>query len=359
MMKCELPEDINIPSMTASALTFPVSDDTSSINEMREIDKSELVEELLWLRKTSKADVEESMNEVKYLQLQLINSAREVEALQLQLTNSVREVEYLQRQCTTNVRVAEQLRMKLTNSYAAGIAGEEAWRLRCLAAEKIQAIPFDYGNLPEDSLLHDNYSLGNKNSIQQLPDKNVLLTIYDNMRLWSSGYLRSGDQIAKEKMQISSRNTPFTLCARSRLSERLSNEYHKLAEANIQQILDSPISKPSTDTSSRKNLHAGSIRNLDETSNTNKHEENTYFVPLGRQTDGERGTLNQILLRGNVKSQEDLLLIISSRDKIIISLEQTVNQQLDIIQDMRDEMVRLVEIKSINDKSITSPGKQK
>jgi len=370
-----LPEAINFPRKLESTCVVSLSENTTYLNEMLEKNKRDLAEELMWLLETLKATQQEHKN----------------------------EVQGLQHQCANHLEVEARLNTELKNSRE----GEEVWRLRCLAAEKTQ---FDQGISPKDSLkrtsstgileginetcsLADNnnmqklpdkkfdegISLGhgllrsrsagiikgrnkacslgdnNNNNIQQVPDKNPVLSFCDNIRSWSSGHLRSENQNVTKKP---SQNESFTLSVRSRSNKPPSNGKYKEAEAYMQQILDSRISSMSTGTSLDASMHPGSIKILNKTSNIDTAEEKECVARTEIESDSKMGNPNQFYPHDNVQSQGDLSLKLSSRDKIIASLEKTLNQQLNIIQNMQGEMTSLVEAKIMKEKSLTASHKQ-
>ena len=76
------------------------------------------------------------------------------------------------------------------------------------------------------------------------------------------------------------------------------------------------------------------------------------------QTSDSHSVKNVFYINGNSKSQEDLSLIISSRDQIISDLEQTINQQLPIIQNLEAEMQHLIEAQCIKEEQLCSSHKQ-
>lgn len=285
---------------------------------MLEKDKRELAEELLWLRETSKAALQESWN----------------------------EVEDLQCQCADHVDMETRLRAELTESFA----GEENWRLRCLAAEeKLPTMPSDQESSHEDNLikhpsigsLHgisETSSLAAHNSMQpqqpQQPfEKNPLLSLRDKMRSWSSGNLQGMDKSAAHE---------------SKHSLDRDDAYYKAAEVKMQQILDSPEGAHHSSMSSAPSSPTGA-------------PDDFFFIEeeVPVQTAGEISNPGQFYLHGNAKSHDDLSLIISSRDEIIESLERTLNQQLNNMQNLQGEMVCLMETQRIKEKRLSSTHKSK
>jgi len=340
-----LPNAINIPSNPECVSCFSVNEDTTYLNGMLEKDKRELAEELLWLRETSKAALQESWN----------------------------EVEDLRCQCAEYAEVETRLNEQLTESRT----GEKNWRLRCLSAEKIKAMQIEKEDSNTDSIIRRR-SLGSlgeisenrahvvNNNVQQSPEKNPLLTFRNKMRSWSSGNLRGLDEPAKrplsttrKEVPCSSQNESFIPTARSRASKLSSDRnegYLMAAEANEQQILDSPTASPSISPSFHEQMNSS---NNADTPEEDYFIEEECFIETEVQTAGERSKANQFYLHGNAKSQEDLSLIISSRDEIITSLEQTLNQELNSMQNMQHEMMCLMETQRIKEKRISVSHKQK
>jgi len=272
---------INIPSATY-------------LDEIFEKDKRELAAELLWLRETSKVAIKKSWN----------------------------EVEDLQRQCADYAAVEARLNTELTSSRS----GEEVWRLRCLAAEKIQLMPLDQ-DISRSARI-----------IEGIKEKTPLLSFCD---------------IAMKKIPSSNRSASFIPSSRSPSSK------YKTAEANMQQKLDSRISSLSTGTLFCESMRIKFVGNLNSTNHVDIPEEKECFIENEIQNAGETSSKNQLYLNGNVQSQEDLSLIISSRDKIIVSLEQTLNQQLKILKDLQGEMVCKMMTHRIKEKKLSSSYKQK
>jgi len=333
-----LPNAINIPSNPECVSCFSVNEDTTYLNGMLEKDKRELAEELLWLRETSKAALQESWNEVEDLRCQCAEYA---------------EVE---------TRLNEQL--------AESRMGEENWRLRCLSAEKIKAMQILKEDSNADSItrrrslgtvgeIKENRAQAVKNDfVQQAPEKNTLSKFRNKMRSWSSGNLLGLDEPAKE-VPCSIQNESFIPTARSCASKHSSDRnegYRMTAEANEQQRLDSPTASQSISTSFREHMNPSNDTDAPE---EDFFFEEECFIETEVQTAGEASKHNQFYLHGNAKSQEDLSLIISSRDEIITTLEQTLNQELNSMQNMQHEMMCLMETQRIKEKRISVSHKQK
>lgn len=281
-------------------------EDTTHLSGMLEKDERELAEELIWLREASKAALQESWIEVQDLQSQC-SKYDEHEAL---------------------------LRADLTESHSR----EETWRLRFLAAEKIQE------NSNENSLVRrqsigsigknnktSSFTMRSNMQLQQSFDKNPLVKFRDKMRLWSSGNQRRMDE---------------TRSCESMNSSHKNEAYYRATKANIQH------------TPSSRCMRSSPIGNLHDSSTTNITE-GENFIELEEQTDGETCGRKQFYMRGNAKSQEDLSLVISSRDEIIETLEQTLNQQLNTMQTLQNEMACRVETQRLKAKNISSKQKLK
>jgi len=383
-----LPEVINVLRKPESTSIVSLSEHTTYLNEMLEKNKRDLAEELMWLLETLKATQQKHKN----------------------------EVQGLQDQCANHLKVEVRLNTELKNSRE----GEEAWRLRCLATEKIQTTPFDQGISPKDRLVRTSpagslqginetcsladsssmpklphnkpdtgialgkgllrtrsagimhgrnktCSLGdnNNNNIRQLPDKNRVLSFCDNIRSWSSGGLRGENQDLAEKP---GQNAAFTLSVSSRSNKPPSNKplsnkppsngKYKEAEAHMRKMLDLRMSSMSTGATLGASIHSDSTKVMNKTSNVDTAEEKECFAPTEIRSDGKMGNPNQFYPHDNVPSQGDISLKITSRDNIIVGLEKTLNQQLNIIQNMQKEMTGLVEAKSVKEKSLTASHKQ-
>jgi len=122
--------------------------------------------------------------------------------------------------------------------------------------------------------------------------------------------------------------------------------YYRATEANMQQILDSE----SMSSLPIDHFYGSETRNIPE-------EE--FFIESEVQTDGDLSRTNHLYLHGSAKSQEDLSLIISSRDETIEKLEGSLNQQLNSMQDMQGEMTCLMEKQRTKAKKVSSTHKFK
>lgn len=307
-----IPKSVNVP-------TFSLSGDTIHLNELIEKDKQELAEELVWLREATKDALQKSWN----------------------------EVESLQRQCARHVEVKARLDAQLTDSKA----DEEVWRLRYLAADEIHAMTLEQEESHADSLsrprsagslqgINKASSVQFDNNTHQSSEKKPLLKFCDKIRSWSGVNLRGMEDDAKNL------NMHFTPSMSSSLNKRSDkNEaWYKAANNKMQEVLEQSVVS-----SSMENLDG------DDTTNTLKED---YFIESLKQTTSEADKTNQLYLNGNAKSQEDLSLTIFSRDQIIVSLEQTLNQQLNNLQNMQAEMVCLMESQRLKEKWITASHQQ-
>jgi len=297
-----LPKSINVPrrqSLSTSVCTLSLSENTPHLNGLLEKEKRELAEELIWLRETFKAALQESWN----------------------------EVECLQSQCAEHVETKSNLNVQLTDSRAE----EEVWRLRCLAAEKIQVSGILAAEKIQvsDSLRRTRSVLSLEgiieacpleidDNLQQPSGKKTLLKFCDKIRSWSSGNLLGMEEDAK------SLDIPVTGRTHSCSNKHLSGTDEPWYMQDV----------------------------------TNNAHDDDYFIESVEQTAGETGKANRPNLRGNANSQEDLSLTISSRDQVIVSLEQTINQQLNHMQNLQAEMVCLMEAQRIKDKRLSSVRKR-
>jgi len=334
-----LPKAIDIPSNPECMSCISANQDTTCLNGIFDRDKQELAEELIWLRKTSKAALQESW----------------------------KEIEGLRCQCSEYAKVETRLNEHLTESRRE----EKKWRIRCLTTETIKAISIEEENLHGDSRTrpHSLGSLGEinekrshvvNNRIQQSPKSNPLLTFCNKMRLLPSGNLRCMDEPlkrllskARKEIPCSNKNGSFNPIVRSCVSKYSPNrdeDYLQAAETNMQQELDSPPVRPSNCTS----CHS---QDTDATEEGCFIEEE-FFIETEVHTTGEISKSNQIYLHGNAKSQDELSLQISSRDGIITSLEDTLNQELSSMQKMRHDMMCLMENQQIKERRIDISHKQ-
>jgi len=269
------------------------------------------------------------------------------------LQESWNEVEDLQCQCAENVNLESRLTADLTKSRT----DEENWRIRCLAAEKTMSL--------EDEIAHKDafirrqsigsieginetsactvHSVHSDMQLQQSVDKNPLLTFRDKIRSWSSGNLRGMDEMTKTPLSNFNSNAPP---CESKHSLDQDEAYYRGAEAKMQQILDS------------RSMSSSPIGSVHDPYDTNIPEEE-FFIEAEVQTAGEISIPNQFYLHGNAKSQEDLSLIISSRDEVIDNLERTLNQQLNNMQNMQSEMKCLMETQRIKEKRVSDKHKLK
>jgi len=301
----------------ASICTLPLSEDTTYLNELLEKEKRELADELIWLRETSKAAIQEYVD----------------------------EVEYLLRQCSVYTEAEVQFNAQLTESRAK----EEVWRLRCLAAEKIQSMPCEYDKSHADSLprpqsaesleeVNEACSFEISDDAQKLSGEKILRKIRDKIRSWSSGNLLLMEEDAKSLNVLPT--TRMHSCSNTHPSC-----IDKAVNTKTKKVLNqSFISLP------MENLHDN---------NSTKIPEEDYFIERVEQTADETSKEDRSYLFGNTRCQEDLYLTISSRDQVIVSLEQTLNQELCNMQNMQAEIVCLIQAQGIKEKSLCSTHEKK
>jgi len=312
----------NIPSKSEFINSISPSNDTI-LNEILKKDKRQLVEELLWLRKTCKTALKESW----------------------------KKVEDLRCHCATYVEVEMELDAKLIESRI----GEETWRVRCLTAENINEMHL-FGRLGG---IDENCSHVANTNIQKLSKPHHLLTCRNEMRPWSSRRGLDGD--AKRPLSTAQGGKSVTLITRSRTSMYSSNRddvFCRAAKKNMQQILDLSTASPSISTSFHESMSSLSIGNS-HGSNTAITSKEECLIDTDIQTAGETSKPSQFCLRGNAKSQEDLSLRISSRDESITSLEQTLYQLSNDMQNMHHEMVCSMKTQRIKEERIYGSHKQK
>jgi len=286
------------------------------LSDILEKDKRELAEELLWLRQTSKNALQKSWN----------------------------EVEHLQGQCADHVEVVAQLTATLKDSREE----KEVWRLRYLTLDKTKSIPFEQEHLYTDNhipsrsveiLLGTNKACSCRvnNDMQSSSEKKYVLNLRDKIRAWSYGNIRGPEDettnsLSMElgKMRDSSQNQS------TRSIDSCTTGYRSAMDEDIftsARINDTPF---------HESIRSGSNGNLETA------------VHITADT----SIANHLSLHGNVKSQEELSLIISSRDKIIVSLEHTLNQQLSNLQNMQAEMVCLMKAQHIRERRLSTIHKQ-
>jgi len=292
-----------------------LSKDTTYFNGMPDKDKRELVEELLCFREICKAAIQESWN----------------------------KVEHLRCKCAETVEVGMELDANLRESRA----GEETWRIRCLAAEKIQAMR-SFGKLRG---IDETWSHAYNNKIQQSPEIDISLTCSNKMRCLNESVKRA--KVACPRKNESS--TPIRHSSTSKHSPNKDEFYFRTTETNMQQVLDSSIPSPSISTSFRE-----SVKSLPITKSYGSNiPEEECLIETDVQTGGETSRPSQFCLRGNARSQEDLSLILSCRDENITSLKQTLNLQLNDMLNMQQEMVCFMKTQRIKEKRFYVLRRQK
>jgi len=137
------------------------------------------------------------------------------------------------------------------------------------------------------------------------------------------------------------------------LQKMLSNPY-KQKEESLEKLAEPHSPSPSDSTPLHESMHSGSSGSLHDTNTSNISEEEC-IVETVAQAAGDTVKANQNHLHENEQFQEEIPLIVSSRDKTIISLEQTLNQQLNSMHNMQAEIVHLME----REKNLTNAHKQK
>jgi len=314
-----LPKTINISNThTASECTLSLSGDSEYLNELLEKKKQELAEELIWLRETSKTAIQEYVN----------------------------EVEYLQRQCAVYIEAEVQFNAQLTDSRAK----EEVWRLRCFEAEaeKIQTMSCEYDKSHADSLprpqsavgieeVNKAYSLEISNGVQKLSEKKTLQQ--NRIKMWSrlGGNLPLMEEDAKILNKLPT--TSIRSCSNNHPSG-IDEAWYKAIYKNTEELLNQSMMSPR------------SMKNLHDDNSTNIPDED-YFIERVERTADKNGKENQPYLFVNARYQGDLSLAMSSRDQVIVSLEQTLNQQLGYMQHMHAEIECLIDAQGIKEKILS------
>jgi len=223
---------------------------------------------------------------------------REVSRIALQ--KSWDEVESLQQRCADHVKINAQLEIAENENQRR----KEIWRVRCIALEEV--------------------------IVQQSSEQKSLFPLRKNMHLNASTNLQEIEE---------------TSCLTPRASECLSTEEKHFPFSSMGALPYRRIIK----------------RFLPSTS----HPDNTVLTlqrlrigAPGAATVRETDTSLQ-LYDNKKKHSQDFLLKISSRNEVIASLEQTLDERLKSIQNVRGEMKCLVDAHRIKEKRQSDVYKQK